>query len=313
MSRPAAPLPAGLPGPVVTLAEVRAAGIAPARLLRRDMVRIGARLYAPAGAPVTERDVAAALCREDPELVVVGISAAHLWGVPLPRRLEAWVPGSPVHVTSLGLRRATRSTAGIVRHSRTLDQGDVIASGGVRALSAARTFVELGALLDVDPLVATGDALVRRPRPRLEGRAEPWTTIAALRAASDRFSGRGARTARAALPLVRMSADSPAEAALRLGVGRAGLPIPLANARIVEGGVELGEPDLSWPALRVCAEHEGPRHLTPEQPARDIARAELRHRHGWIEVRTVSTDLRHGCARGVARLREALLRHGWRP
>lgn len=112
---------------------------------------------------------------------------------------------------------------------------------------------------------------------------------------------------------MRTSADSPAETALRLAAMRAGLQIPLANARIAEGGVELGEPDLAWPELRVCAEHEGPRHLTPEQLAHDIARAELRHRQGWIEVRTTGADLRHGCARGVARLREALLRHGWRP
>lgn len=276
-------------------------------------MRLGARLHARAGSAVTEADVARALCRADPELVIVGISAARLWSVPLPRELGTWAPGMPVHVASMRGPRTTRAVAGITRHALTLGPEETITSGSLRVLSAPRMFVELGSILGLDALVAAGDALVRRPRPRLEGRSLPWTTIEALRDAAALHHGRGARRAREAAALVRLSADSAPETFLRLATVRGGLPEPAANSRISADGADLGEPDLSWREHRVCLEHEGHHHLTPARLARDIARSERRHRWGWVEVRTTSADLRDGCARGVSRVRAALVRQGWRP
>ncbi|WP_460475589.1 hypothetical protein [Brachybacterium huguangmaarense] len=155
-----------------------------------------------------------------------------------------------------------------------------------------------------DPIHLIQPGVRRRSKPTVSWRAgtlgdHEWRT--------------GARVLREALALVRVGSDSPAESRLRLALAPAGLPEPLANVPAAESGTALGVPDLHWPEWRVCLEHEGPHHLRPAQLARDIARAERRHRHGWIEVRTTSADLREGCARAVARAREALLRQGWRP
>ena len=120
------------------------------------------------------------------------------------------------------------------------------------------------------------------------------------------------------MQMVRMSSDSPAETRLRLAFVRAGLPEPLANTRLrvaAERGVglvDLGEPDLQWPQWRVVVEHEGPRHLRPEQLARDIERTERRRDAGWLEVRTTARDLRNECRSAIVRTRAALTNRGWR-
>lgn len=313
MSRTPSPLPPALvTTPVFTFAEAIAAGVPKARLLRGDVARIAPGVHRAAGRPVAEKDVAAALCRAHPDAVVAGISAGRLWDVPLPRDLASWAPGDPIHLIQPGVRR--RSTPTVSWRAGTLgDHEWRTGADGLRVTTAPRTFADLGSALELDDLVAVGDALVRVPRGGLEGRFAPWATLDALTSAVAAHRGRGARVLREALALVRVGSDSPAETRLRLALVRAGLPEPLANVPMAESGTALGVPDLHWPEWRVCLEHEGPHHLRPAQLARDIARAERSHRHGWIEVRTTSADLREGCARAVARAREALLRQGWRP
>lgn len=305
------PLPDALAARIFTLGDARASGVSAQRLRRSDVLRIGPSLYRPRLVEPTEADVIAAYCGADPRIAACGPSAARLWGLPLPRALETWAPGDPVHLTTSSSRR--RSGPMVIWHDLALGPGDVRSGERVRATGPARTFLDMAALLDHDSLVIIGDALVRRPRPRLEGRSDPWTTLDELRAAAGAFRGRGARRAREALRDVRMSADSPPETRLRLACIRDGLPEPVANGAVVVGGVDLGEPDLHWPQWRVCGEHEGPRHRTPEQQARDIRRTERRARFGWVEVLTTSGDLRDQCRTAVRRYTEALLRQGWRP
>ncbi|MDV3296083.1 MAG: hypothetical protein LOY01_09745, partial [Brachybacterium paraconglomeratum] len=72
----------------------------------------------------------------------------------------------------------------------------------VRLTSRMRTFLDLGAQISVDALVAIGDHLVRRPRPQFEGRAEPYVTLSELRAAVNMYRGRGARRLREAVAQV---------------------------------------------------------------------------------------------------------------
>jgi hypothetical protein len=300
------PLPATLPA-VFTSAEARAAGIGPHRLGGPDLRHLARGLYARTDRPVDAAQIAAAVQRDHPDVVVWGTSAAELLEIPLPRRLEV-TPQDPVHLAS---SRARRDTEFVTWHR--ISEGTLsVAHAGVRVTSRIQTLLDLRGILSVDELTAAADHLVRIPRPWCEGRRDPYATIAELRASAAAVAGHGAPGLRAAIEQARVGSDSPAETALRLGLLRAGLPTPALNAPIFEARVALGEPDLSWPEYRVCLENEGPSHLTREQLEKDIRRGETRERHGWKEVRTTATDLRHGAARAVDRVSGALRGRGWR-
>ncbi len=310
MTRPAAELPPPLRAGAFSAQELRRHGVSVERARRRDIRRLGRGIYVHAAATPTEEDVIAAYCRADSHAAACGFSAARLWRLPLPAPFDTWVPGQRVEMAGSSHRRTTESVSW--RHLE-LSKADLVTGVRLRATSPARTLLDIAPLLAHDDLVAVGDALVRCPRLAFEGRSEPWATIPSLAEAAASFRGRGARAVREALADVRMSADSRPETFLRLASVRAGLPEPLANAEIRVDGISLGTPDLQWPELRVCGEHEGPRHRTPEQQERDIRRAELRRRHGWVEVLTTAVDLRDGCTRAVRRYREELVRRGWEP
>src|SRR5690625_4212836 len=76
MARYPAPLPPALTWPVFSHAEAMTAGLSRDRLNRSDLQRLRRGLYARRDVNFKELDLAAALCRDDPELVVVGLSAA---------------------------------------------------------------------------------------------------------------------------------------------------------------------------------------------------------------------------------------------
>lgn len=293
---------------VFTSAEARAMGVGAHRLGAGDAIRLLPGIWGRAGRTVLPRDLAAALCRSDSSVVICGPSAAELLGMPLPFEATAR-ECQEFHASS----RAHRRDVGFMRwHRLLLQPADVIGIGDMRLTSRLRTWGDLGTQLTVDRLVALADHLIRRPRPRLEGRRDPYAVRDELAdMVARRRTARGNAALRSALALARAGSDSPAETAVRLALHRAGLPEPLLNAPAREGGVELGEPDLQWPEWRVCVEHDGRPHLTREQQDRDIRRTERRLECGWTEVRTVAEDLHRGGARAVRRVSRALRRHGW--
>ncbi|WP_193106852.1 hypothetical protein [Brachybacterium sp. FME24] len=333
------PLPAALAFAVFTTDEARRAGVTRVRLRASDLRSMGRGLWARTDRTLTEREIVSAYCRRDPAVFAVGLTAARLWKFPLPGAFGDEVIAAQGHThrvndravhrprgdsvdnrVHLGTRSARRRESALVRWSA-LDLEPVSLDGSPPVLltTRSRTLLDLSALLMPDDLVVIGDHLVRRPRPGLEGRAEPYATVEELIDESNRFTGRGAPKAEAAITQVRVSSDSPAETRLRLAFLRAGLPEPLLNVRASENGesgtssIDLGEPDLHWPQWRVAVEHEGPSHLDAEQLPKDIARGERRQRAGWIEVRTTAKDLRYGCRSAIDRTRDALLRQGWSP
>ncbi|WP_010534464.1 hypothetical protein [Brachybacterium squillarum] len=302
--------------PVFTTGEAHALGVGPQRLRAPDILTVVRGFRARRDVPYTVRDVVAALQRGRPTIVACGLTAAHLWGLPLPPDQGRRGDRSPLREEALELNEAgshRRPRPGIIWHHREYAPAQVVLRTGLRLTTRVTTWRDLGAVLPVDHLVIIGDHLVRVPRPGLEGRDEPYATVEDLRAVLRDWSGRGARALRDAVELIRVGSDSPAETRLRLACARAGLPPPRRNERIHGDGVDPGVPDSSWDEWRVCAEHEGPSHLTPGQLERDIERGERRRRHGWIEVRTTARDLRAGGARAVHRITEALRSRGWSP
>lgn len=314
MPRRSAPLPTTLPHPVFTRSEARRAGVSTDRLRARDLRRLTYGLYARKDTPLSEKAILAALTRNDPVVVAREQSAARHWSFPLPRDYETWKAApelTQVHLTANGGPR--RDSTLVLWNRQRLRREEIVEIEGLRVTSRVRTWLDLGRLLAVDELVKIGDHLVRIPRRWAEGREFPHASIDELAAALREHPRSSTPNLRQALDLISVGSDSPAETALRLDLERGHLPVPQLNVRQVDQGIDLGEPDLAWPEWKVCVEHDGPSHRTPEQQQRDISRRELRESLGWIEVQTVAADLHNSCGRGLRRTREALMRHGWRP
>lgn len=259
----------------------------------------------PVACDVTGSSLVAAYCRADPMVAATGLTAARLWGFPLPSRHATWQLGVPITLT-IPRGRHRRSTPLISWQHRALPPGRIATLSELRLTTRDATFLDLGAILRVPELVAIGDHLVRTPRLRYEGRSAAWSTVEALRDAAAESSTRGIARVREALTMVRVGSDSPGETALRLALADAGIPEPELNVPLVDDGEHLGAPDLLWRSQGVCAEYDGRHHLTPEQRRRDVHRAERRRIHGIVEVVVLHEDLHPTRLPAVARIRQAL-------
>jgi hypothetical protein len=212
-----------------------------------------------------------------------GITAARIWGMPLPRR----VSDDDIHV---GVRAGTRrvEAAGIRAHHVTLADVDVIQRSGIQVTTVERTWCDLAASrLTLAELVAAGDFAIWR--------RHPLTTRRVLASTMQRNVGRrGIRTMRRALQLLTERSDSAPESELRVAIIEAGLPIPSVNARVTDvRGRFLAQPDLTWPAKKLALEYEGDHHRTDRtQWHRDLERYANLQEHGWIVIRANAADYR---------------------
>lgn len=260
---------------------------------------------------VREADVIRALQRADPDAVVCGLSAARLWGLPLPLEHSAWDReelDARITMNRSGIHRPRR---GLVEwRSCAIAPAERTRVKGILTTSRLRTYLDLADVLPQDDLVAIGDHLVRIPRPSMEGRSMPHVEVSRLVDAVGRFKGRGARRLRSAMADVRVGADSPPETALRLALQRAGLPEPLLNITIHQDGRWLGDPDLAWREWKVCAEYDGRPHRTRRQQAKDVRRGERRRLAGWTELIITGEDMVDDAAQAIDRVRGELLRQG---
>lgn len=259
---------------------------------------------------LTVPERAAAYTRVTSFSVASYFTAAEAWGFPLPLR-QGQAP--ELHITRpAGLSRPRR--AGVVGHRSRLLPGEVTTLEGLVLTSRVRTWLDLSKELTVEDLTVIADHLIRIPRQQYEGRSEPYATQDELDAIIGLHPGqRGIRTAREALRLSRVGADSPPETQLRLALAAAGLPEPEVNAPIVDDdGVLHHEPDLGYRKYRVAVQYEGAGHSDPEQVARDISREEQTRALGWTEVRISRRHMVDGARPAVEKVRAALWAAGWR-
>ncbi|MGN6613160.1 MAG: DUF559 domain-containing protein [Angustibacter sp.] len=170
---------------------------------------------------------------------------------------------------------------------------------GVPASSPASTWGELSEGYDLDHLVVAGDHLLRRD---LAGRQALEETV------RRRARRRGVRRLVQALPLLDGGADSPMETRLRLLLLRGGLPVPAVNRDVVEDGVWLARPDLSYPEQRIAIEYEGDQHRTDRRQWKsDKTRRRLLEDHGWLVIEVIDDDVYRTPELTVARVRRALV------
>jgi very-short-patch-repair endonuclease len=85
--------------------------------------------------------------------------------------------------------------------------------------------------------------------------------------------------------------QSPKETWLRLLLIRAGFPRPQTQIPLFEYGVPVAHLDMGWRSIRVAAEYDGDQHRTDRAVyVKDMRRAELIDRLGWLNVRVVKED-----------------------
>lgn len=236
------------------------------------------------------------------------VTAARLWALPLPRRFE---PREGLHVSTPEPNRAPRGK-GIVGH-QAMAATPIDVRLGLPVSGAAATWLALSGVLGLDDLVAVGDALILDPVVAESGR--PFATRQQLTEGTAAFTGRGARAAASALPLLRQGAESRPETLLRLLLGRAGLPEPSINTAVRdESGRFLGRADLQYPDWRTIVEYDGDEHRVDDgQYEKDITRIEDFVHAGQRVVRVRKHGLFVTPDATVSRVRRTLGSAGWSP
>ncbi|TFC43875.1 hypothetical protein E3T26_11710 [Cryobacterium sp. TMT1-21] len=276
------PLPSGLGDRPFTTRTAAERGIGEGRLRGPDLARPfhGIRSLAAA---TSLPDQARALQLRLPEAgFFCGVTAALIIGIPLPSRLRR---PPELHVGTRSPLRACKA-AGTTGHKLQLRDGDLRDWRGLRVTTAARTWCDLAAILDVEDLVAAGDYLIHREHP-LASRAELENAVA-------RHPSRRRRALLVeALGLLDENAESPPESIIRVTVVRAGITGLRANFAITDArGHEFARGDLCFPAHRVIFEYQGDYHRSePERWRKDRTRAARLAAAGWHIVEIAADEL----------------------
>ncbi|MGR0221898.1 hypothetical protein [Agromyces sp. ZXT2-6] len=315
-------LPWSLRGlPSFTRREADRHGIHWRRLAAADLMRPfhGVRLQVADEAP-TVRELARAYAKRMPRRQVFNHeTAAVLWGIPLPDRPaepDELDPVPPLLHVSVPWGSARPAARGVHGHILRFDRIDVRVHRGLRMVDPATAWVQLGALLAADDLVAAADFLLTGTEP-YDGRP-PLCTPPELAVALDAHPGcRGAASLRAAHALARRGALSRRESLLRLDLVRADLPEPVPNHRVLDaGGALLAMIDLAYPEYLVGIEYQSDLHRTPSRWRRDIRRIEGLADAGWVIVQATSDDVSadgglRDSVQFAERVRRRLRARGW--
>ncbi|HWB35617.1 MAG TPA: hypothetical protein VHA75_06290, partial [Rugosimonospora sp.] len=121
-------------------------------------------------------------------------------------------------------------------------------------------------------------------------RALRATRLRAL--AATREGEPGWRRAARALRLADPRAESPPESRVRLWLVLGGLPPPVPQYEVLDGGAFVARVDLAWPALRLALEYDGHWHSDLGQLTRDRRRVRALAALGWYVYPVTAADLR---------------------
>lgn len=216
-------------------------------------------------------------------------SAARIWGIPLPFRLQ---DDTSLHIARPREVQPIRRGP-IAGHRLDVLSQDIVIFGGLRVTSPERTWLDMARQLSRDELVAAGDYLVCQYRRSANVVREPIVDLSELRAVLDRYKGvPGISKARIAIDDVRIGVDSAQETRTRLLLVRCGFPEPEVNIPLTDP--ETGRTrwlDMGYPAMKIGLEYEGDQHRERDQWDSDIARDEIASRLGWRILRVTARHL----------------------
>jgi hypothetical protein len=233
-----------------------------------------------------------------PDAVFTSVTAARLWGMPLP----LWVRDDVVHVATA---HGTARPGGRGVNGTQFMPGSVRSLGlaGLHVLSPEDTWASLASVLGLADLVAAGDFLVT---PQFASNAAPPASISDLARVAARRRLRGRSLADRAAGLVRVGPLSRPESLTRMLAVTGGVPEPECNYRVSP----LLMFDLGWPEFRFGLDYHGASHRSARQHAKDVARGDLAREHGWDAMQVGATDLFDAPFDLLARLRSRLIGRG---
>ena len=297
----ASPLPDGLgPGPFST-AQARVFGVAPSRLRRLDLVHPTHGAHALVSADSLVQRLAAFQVAMPDGRAFSHLTAAVLWGIPLPFTIEQGAGPLDAMVDVIARTDDGMSTRDAVRGHRGLELRAVATppGTGLTVVDLADTWCDLGELprgsLSLTDLVVAGDAVVAQLDARF---SKPVGRTILERTLKGRVRPRGAVVLRQALTLIRHRVRSPMESRARLMFVFAGFPEPEVNAPLTDlQGGWLAEGDLVWRAQRVVGEYQGRDHADPTQASIDSFRRQLLEDNRWRVKDLWSEDTRQGARR----------------
>ena len=283
------PLPPDLVAGSFTSSDAAASGVTRKRQRQPDLAIPSRGIRVPLGGEATTAANLRAYSALDDASTLTHHSGARIWGYGLPAWMqEDW----RIHVARE--RDASKPRRrNVVGHRMTFKPGEVVIHDGVRVTSPARTWLDLAGLLNVDELIAAGDSAVLAHGSDFPVPRTPLATIDDLhRMVASHPGMRGIKTARLALPEIRVGADSPQETKMRLILARTKLGEPVLNHVIRNTwGQPAVWPDAAYPEHRLALQYDGGHHSDPVQAARDRKRQEVTERLGWTELRIFKDDL----------------------
>ncbi len=229
------------------------------------------------------------------------LTAAELWGMPLPRS------GGPLHVMAMGERGRMRRP-GVVGWERSEVDLVVRRRFGLPVFAPADVWCQLASELPREWFVAAGDFLLSGARTD-RGREQPLCTRDELHAAIRRHGRRrGARALAEALSLLRSPVDSPRETLLRLALTDGGLPEPVVQPAIMTAAGILHS-DLGYLEERLLLEYQGDEHRTSRARwLKDLTRVQLFEDAGYRVMLVGAHDVDGRSLPLVQRVRRALSR-----
>jgi hypothetical protein len=302
------PLPAQLRGGPLTAPLLRAHGIPESRLQRADIAKLGSGVYLERrvaeqlDARGLLRQRAHGLLRDVPGSWLSHTSVATLWGLPLHTPDD-----DAIHLSVLNTNPNPPRRQGVIGHKAAAASDELLTIEGLHMSAPHRMWFECAAVLSANALVVLGDSLVRRPRPRYEGRSAPHTTLEALSAMIRRHPRTPGRArARTAYELIRVGADSAQETLLRLAILRAGLPEPElqipADPRLARSPCA----DLGYRRWRIAIQYDGAWHFDPARAKGDRRVDRFFRARGWTVLRYFDADSRTGFADAVREIAETI-------
>lgn len=242
------------------------------------------------GTPTADQRDMAGLLYAGPGSIITAVAALRRLGLRAPRVdvVDILVPAA---------RR--RQNAGFVRVLRTARMPEqACISGQIRFALAARAVADaartLNDLGEVRAVVA--DSVQRR-----------WCRVTELAEELSRGPVTGSAHFRRVLAEVADGIRSTAEGDLRDLVRRAGLPMPMFNARLYAGTVLIAVADAWWPDAAVAAEVDSREwHLSPGDWERTLHRHARLTAHGILVLHFTPKQIRTEPAQVVAAIRAAL-------
>lgn len=191
----------------------------------------------------------------------VGITAVRLWRLPCP---TGWRADEPLHI-AVGHRQNPPRTHGVAGRRLALPRAQTWRVHGVPVVDPVAAVLSCAAELTADQLVVMLDAVITS-----SGNYPGLTEVPRPRVTRDDVASRvrdwrrspGIGKVRRALLRTRDAVESPKETQTRLMIVDAGLPEPVIQHEVWNGGEFVARLDLAYPDRRIAIEYEGDGHRT---------------------------------------------------